>query len=57
MKYDKQNLKMVGNNSYMNIEFRKQVPSTNNKRGDLIKMLNLNEKHIINRLRNLLIIF
>ena len=48
---------MVGNNLYMNIEFRKQVLSTSNKKGDGIKVLSLNEKHIINCQRNFLLIF
>ena len=47
LKYYKQNLKlsMVGNNVYINIEFRKHVPATNDRNEDvIIKIFNLNEK-------------
>ena len=35
----------------MNTVFRKQVFSTNNKKGDVIEIFSLNEKHHINRLK------
>ena len=47
LKYYKQNLKlsMVGNNVYINIEFRKHVPATSDRNEDvIIKIFNLNEK-------------
>ena len=53
LKYDKQILKlaMVVNNVYINIEFRKHVPATNNRKEDvIIKIFNLNEKIAIDKL-------
>lgn len=52
-KYDQQNLKiaMVANNVYINIEFRKHVPATIDRKEDLIiKIFNLNEKITIDKL-------
>lgn len=38
------NFKMNGNNEYMDFEFRKQVFSTNNKKWNVIKIVNFEWK-------------